>query len=132
MLDESQRNASRISGGAAADPRRKDEFLSKGIPSSVGAPHGSFRSVLDMACLTSKPSHYLTPARPISAGPRTSCGQYVYFKPAVSNRDRRSGTRSRICLERNRGNPCATLHYCAVRVGQRGSPVIPDRVRTLR
>src|SRR5215831_1411985 len=68
MLEESQRRASRISGGAAADPRRKDEFLSKGIPSSVGAPHGSFRSVLDISYLTSRPSHYVTPARHISAG----------------------------------------------------------------
>ena len=62
MFEESQRKASRISGGAAAEPRRNDEFLSKGTPSNVGAPHGSFRSVLDMACLTSSPCHYLTPA----------------------------------------------------------------------
>ena len=40
-----------MSGGAAAEPRRKDEFLSKGTPNKVGAPHGSFRSVLDMGDL---------------------------------------------------------------------------------
>jgi hypothetical protein len=40
-----------MSGGAAAEPRRKDEFLSKGTPNKVGAPHGSFRSVVDMSDL---------------------------------------------------------------------------------
>src|SRR5215471_16856800 len=34
--------ASRISGGAAAEPRLYDEFASKGTPRSVGAPQGNF------------------------------------------------------------------------------------------
>src|ERR1700746_3375462 len=35
-------SASRISGGAAAEPRLYDEFASNGMPNSVGAPQGNF------------------------------------------------------------------------------------------
>src|SRR5262245_152922 len=96
MLEESQRRASRISGGAAAEPRRNDEFLSKGIPSSVGAPHGSFRSVLDMACLTSSPSHYLTPAHRHSAGGLVALRWIPhYHKTVIPSGERRRRTQSR-------------------------------------
>jgi hypothetical protein len=48
MFDASQTSASRINGGAAAAPRLYDEFASKGMPSSVGAPQGNFLGGLDM------------------------------------------------------------------------------------
>ncbi len=77
-FEESQRSASRIKGGAAAAPRLYDEFSSKGTPSSVGAPQGSFFPGLDMG----------TPQAPITL--------HLFAAP---------GTRTPACLCRHSSTP---------------------------